>query len=831
MNIYTSIPLFSAIIYFVLIFFVLNSGVSSTKRAFILYLSATMLWSISAFIIHGNFFPQNTLLINQIVVATGFIVPIAYYYFISAFTNKVSPLLIILSIFCLVTVLILDFGGFIVKSSVVVDNVLYVKMSIFFMLSYLVTFVFVGFGVYYLVIKFRKSNDPLERNRVSYLIFGVIVLMVFNIGNFFDATSKYPIDHVGNVFYALIITYTIMRYQLLNIKFIFRKGLTYVLLLLPMVALYVGILIAGLHYFPSISPVAIGIFTTVMVLLLVIAFRTLNHGAQELVDHIFYRETYKHRQLLLNISNKLGGVINLSQLADEILPTLCKALRISRAQLLLRDNNGGFSAQFAYPEIEETETALALDSDNPIIGWLEKKNRPFELRELENIPEFKGLWQSEIDEVTSTKLGLFSPVKNKGVLTGIFALGKKQSGVYSQEDLEMTMAVAGQAGLIIENAQHYSQALLKANTDGLTGLYNHRHFHERLEQEIARSSRFGTVFSVIIADIDLFKVYNDNYGHLAGDEVLRRIGEYIKSSIRSIDIAARYGGEEFGVILPETRLMDAQVVGERIRKTIEAKTNSRAMPVTISVGLASWPIDGVMKEELINRADKALYFAKQSGRNRVCLSTDVVDKNPLQSEKELEVNPKSLSMIYALAATVDAKDHYTYGHSRKVSEYAVALAEGAKLPQEKHSIIRAAGLLHDIGKIGIPDSILNKKEPLSRDEWEPIKAHPQLGVAIIRHIVDLTDCLPAILHHHEHFDGSGYPAGLKGKNIPIEARILSIADAYEAMTSPRAYRKQMTTDEAIVELKKCAGTQFDPELVQVFCKLLETTPSWRTTQG
>lgn len=828
MNIHVSIPLFSALVYFVLILFAVNSGVNKVKRSFIFYLSATMVWSIAAFIIHGNFFPGNTLLVHEIVVAAGIIVPIAYFYFVLVFCNRNSPFLIILSLLFLATVIILDFGGFLVLSSVVVDNVLISQTSLLYYVIYLTAFVFVGFGVYYLIKRFRGSSDPLERNRVAYLLFGLTALILFNVPNFFEATAKYPIDHVGNVAYALIISYTIMRYQLMNIKFIFRKGLTYILLLVPMAAIYVGILIASLHFFPNISPYAIGIFTTVMVLVLVVVFRSLSHGASEFVDRIFYRETYKHRQLLLNIGNKLGGVINLSQLADEILPTLCRALRISRAQLLLRDNNGNFTAQFAYPEIEDNEIALTLNSDNPIISWLEKKNRPFELRELDNIPEFKGLWQTEVDEMMSSKLGLFCPVKNKGALTGIFALGKKQSGVYSQEDLEMTMAVAGQAGLIIENAQHYSQALLKANTDGLTGLYNHRHFHERLEQEIARSSRFGTIFSIIIADIDLFKVYNDNYGHLAGDEVLRHIGEYIRISIRSIDIPARYGGEEFAIILPETRLIDAQVVAERIRKTIESKTNSRAMPVTVSIGVASWPIDGVMKEELISRADRALYFAKQNGRNRVCLSTDVTDAGTIAVDKEVEANPKSLSMIYALAATVDAKDHYTYGHSRKVSEYAVAIAEAAKLTREKISVVRAAGLLHDIGKIGIPDSILNKKDPLSHDEWEPIKAHPQLGVAIIRHIVDLTDCLPAILHHHEHFDGSGYPAGLKGKNIPIEARILSIADAYEAMTSPRAYRKQMNTDEAVAEMKKCIGTQFDPELTEIFCKILEVTPSWRS---
>jgi diguanylate cyclase (GGDEF)-like protein len=701
-------------------------------------------------------------------------------------------------------------------------------MSLIYYLFYVLVFVFVGFGVSYLIKKYRVSADALERNRIAYLLFGLAVLILSNIPNFFDATSKYPIDHVGNVAHAIIISYAIMRYQLLNIKFIFRKGLTYILLILPMVALYVGLLIAGQHYFPNISPYTIGIFTAAMVLILVIVFRTLRRNAQELIDRIFYRDTYQHRQVLLNIGNKMGGVINLEQLAEEILPALCQTLRVSRAQLLLRDEaTGSFAAQFAYPEIEVNEIELKLNADNPVVSWLGKRNRPLELREVDNIPEFKGLWQNEKEAIFTSNLGLFCPIKNQGVLTGIFTLGKKPSGIYSQEDLEMIMSVASQTGLIIDNAQHYSQALLKANTDGLTGLYNHRHFHERLEQEIARSSRFGSVFSIIIADIDLFKVYNDNYGHLAGDEVLRRIGEYIKSSIRNIDIAARYGGEEFAIILPETQMKDARVVSERIRKTIETNTNSRAMPVTVSIGIACWPIDGVMKEELINRADQALYRAKQTGRNQTCLSTDISEQVVSQLNNEAEVNPRSLSMIYALAATVDAKDHYTYGHSRKVSEYAVAIAEAAKLPRERVSIVRASGLLHDIGKIGIPDSILNKKEPLPPSEWEPIKAHPQLGVAILRHIVDLTDCLPAILHHHEHYDGNGYPNGLKGKNIPIEARILSIADAYEAMTSPRAYRKQMTAEEAIAELKSNAGIQFDPELVEVFCNILEMTPSWR----
>ena len=187
---------------------------------------------------------------------------------------------------------------------------------------------------------------------------------------------------------------------------------------------------------------------------------------------------------------------------------------------------------------------------------------------------------------------------------------------------------------------------------------------------------------------------------------------------------------------------------------------------------------------------------------------------------ELESKPRALSIIYALAATVDAKDSYTYGHSRKVSEYAVAVSEKLKMPQDKVNNIRAASLLHDIGKVGVPDSILNKKEPLTDEEWKPIKGHPKLGVEILRHVMDLANCLPTILHHHEHYDGSGYPAGLKGEQIPLEARVLSVADAYDAMTSPRPYREQLSMDEAIKELRRCAGTQFDPEIVELFCNTI-----------
>jgi diguanylate cyclase (GGDEF)-like protein/putative nucleotidyltransferase with HDIG domain len=324
-------------------------------------------------------------------------------------------------------------------------------------------------------------------------------------------------------------------------------------------------------------------------------------------------------------------------------------------------------------------------------------------------------------------------------------------------------------------------------------------------------------------DVDHLKIFNDNYGHLAGDEVLRKVARCIESSIRSVDMAFRYGGEEFTVILPGTRLNDAYKVAERIRKTIEAKASPGAIPVTASIGVSSWPVDGVTKQDVIARADAALYQSKQSGRNRVMISSEVVKGQASLMGLELQTKERAVSIIYALAATVDAKDHSTYGHSKKVSQYAVAMAQTLGLPEDRVATIRAAGLLHDIGKIAIPDSVLQKAGPLTPEEWEPMRQHPELGMEILKHVIDLVNCLPGILHHHEHFDGTGYPGGLKGEEIPLEARVLSIADAYDAITSMRPYHNQLPPQEALEEMRRCAGTQFDPALVKVFCQTIENS--------
>ncbi len=838
MNSYSVVQFCTLVVYSVLIIMVLRYARTKLKSLFVVYLAACIGWSLFSFLAHSDYTSEQARFWIKFVPFFASWSIVAWAHFISRFAGKGTRVIPRLGYGYLLILASLIFSGYIPRN--VLDLGAATVYNDYGPWIYVMTGAsayLIGTAVFSLVKNYRASRSPEYRNRISYLLAGLGFLIVFGFFYMLLPQQEYALDHVGHLGNALILTYAVMRYQLLDVKLVIRRGLAYSAITVFITAVFL-IVLSSLHYFLQSwsNPIHLG---AIIVLSIIMAwlFNPLRAAIQKGVDRLFYGKRYDYRQTVRTFASRMSNVLDLKELAEAMLPPITGAVCAKQASLLLPDDKD-FSTQFAERLVEgEPTTPIKLRKDSPIVTWLTREDKPLSRETIDIDPEFKGLWQTDRNTFNATEIELLCPIKSRHVLIGILALSKKQPhGFYSTDDIDMVMTLASEAAVVIENARLYAQAKERANTDELTGLFNHRYFHERIDEEIARCSRFGEIFSLIFLDLDLFKQHNDIYGHLAGDDTLRLVSQQIKLSIRRIDIGFRYGGDEFAVMLPQTPLEETRKVAERIRRAIETRIDTKGEPMTCSVGISSWPTDGVLREELVQATDAALYYAKQTGRNRTCLAHEVALSQVIRMETGTEDKSAILSTIYALASTVDAKDHYTYGHSKKVCQYATDIAEALGYSTDMMATIRAAALLHDIGKIGVSDEILAKAGPLSPDEWQPIQSHPDLGVAILKHVDALKDSLAGVQYHHERYDGTGYPTGLKGDNIPLDARILAVADSYDAMTSSRPYRPaKLTHEESVMELRRCAGTQFDPRIVDAFINLnlqpakTETKARERTT--
>jgi len=353
------------------------------------------------------------------------------------------------------------------------------------------------------------------------------------------------------------------------------------------------------------------------------------------------------------------------------------------------------------------------------------------------------------------------------------------------------------------------RAMRLALTDPLTGLGNHRHFHERLERELEHAQEKALPLTLCLVDVDDFKRINDRFGHPAGDRVLSRLA----SRLRQTGEAFRLGGDEFALLLPGYDEGSALTAAASVVERIAALELEQIGSVTVSVGVATSPAHAGDRDDLIRLADSALYWAKEYGKNRVrSYRPDVIE---LAELKRLASGPDRAARFRAaasLARAVDARDVYTGSHSQRVAELAARMARRLGLPDEEVELTRLAASLHDLGKLAIPEEILRKPGPLTEPERMVLERHPQIGFRMLESL-GVDPVAEWVLHHHERWDGSGYPDGLPGDRIPLGARIIFVADAYDAMTSERVYRRRVLPEQAIAELRRCAGSQFDPNAV------------------
>lgn len=395
--------------------------------------------------------------------------------------------------------------------------------------------------------------------------------------------------------------------------------------------------------------------------------------------------------------------------------------------------------------------------------------------------------------------------QNDLILSGIFILTAWPLGFYVKIE-----------------GEHINKLEELVNKDGLTEVYNHRYFHDKLKEKVALSKKSNKPVSMVFVDIDYFKHYNDLNGHQMGDEVLKTIGKILRENLRKNDISARYGGEEFAIILPDTTEDEAVLIADKIRRIIEStkfvgEENQPNGVLTASMGISVYPDKAKDDVTLIKSADDALYRAKFFMKNRVETYTSILDEISADIDKE---DIELVASIKTLISVINAKDRYTYGHSERVVLYSRLLAEKLKLNEKDKKILIYSAYMHDIGKINISKEILTKRMPLNDEEWETLKKHPEDGIEIIRPVKSLEAVIPIILHHHEKYNGTGYPRNLKGNEIPYLARVLCVVDSFDAMTSNRPYNVRKTYDEAIEEIRKYKGIQFDPEIAEKFIEVI-----------
>ena len=704
-------------------------------------------------------------------------------------------------------------SNYVIESAAMQDGVLSYQFSPFIVLVAGPGYGLTIFSFVELIRGYRISTDSHVRNQFRYLIVGLGLILAASIVNF-TPLGIYPIDVAANGITAVLIAYAILRHNLLDIRVVIRKGLVYTIPTMIIGAAYFLIFSLSLNIFNVYSGIEIFFFSIVVAMLTALVVEPLRSQVQSWVDKLFFREKYDSSLMLQRLSTNAASVLDLLKITSMILEEVSTTLHIQKAAFFLKHEDSNVFTLTAQKGLS-SQSNLRFGETHPVILWLSGGGPALMKKDIDVLPQFKSLWDWERRDLDRIEAELFLPLKANNKLVGIFAVGPKRSEQpYSRSDHLTLTTLANQTAVAIENARLFtSEKHRRAELDTLFTMARNLVATDNIENVLNIIAKHA-VESTHVTFARILTMEEDGSFSCRTVCPVRDLGKNLrvgKSEPQTIQhFYQRAINQGQAIILnrndptfTEQELQDLfmeeakilclsplQVVDEPIGLIVlgESRSTNRE------------PFDDDKKRLITVISDHAANAIRRANLH------DQLEENLLQT-------------IFALANALDARDSYISDHSNRIAALVDAMCAALKFDQKQTQAVLWAAKLHDIGKIGVPDSILRKPGPLNNDEWVVMKKHPIVGAEIVAPLAKLSAAAPIIRAHHEKFDGSGYPDGLAGEEIPLEARILTVVDAYVAIRDERVYRQARTHDQAITEIRKYSGIQFDPDLVDLFLKI------------
>lgn len=654
---------------------------------------------------------------------------------------------------------------------------------------------------------------------------GVLVLFAGNMLLGIPFFSGFPIDILSGVVNVFFLFYALIRRRLFRLQMLASPSLCYGVGFLFSVIVFLNVI----PYLQKIFHIQMNKNTTLYALAFAIVFLVIyalfTFLWKLLVRSVFVREENYQTEKIREFSSAISKTLDLNEILDKTISVMKELMDVGNIYICMQDAPGQPYRGVASDQ-PLNDLTFTMEEENPMIQWLKEHEEPIIYRDFRYTVEYKSMWESEKHRLDKKHIRYCAGLKDGECLVGVILItdaSAKKRLVY--DEVQLISSVTSVASIAIKNSRLYERARQEARTDEMTGLLNRKYFYEVLNEELEKNREASLALAII--NVDDFKLYNQLYGVKEGDLCLQRIADIIRSSVGESGYTARYGGKEFAVLLPGYDLFSARNMVESIAKQIYVMNNRRTdmklKAVTVSAGISAAPYAARNVKELMENVDLAVYHVKHNGKNGIQVF-DMMFRNNSEgnnTRNHTHIYQEYESTIYALTAAIDAKDHYTFSHSNNVAYYATSLATTLGMNEDMIEIIRQAALLHDVGKIGIPEYILNKEGKLTGEEYEIIKGHVEASIDIIRHLPSLDYVIPAVIGHHERYDGKGYPRRIAGEDIPLTARILCVADSFDAMTSKRCYKKAFPIEVAREKLLQDAGRQFDPDLVYKFVECLD----------